>query len=266
MRNRILILTVLFAVLPAVIHSCSDNQEKNLSGKQDHLIMSVLWFQKSAESRALFIQGYNVAARALGEMTTGPSDGRPRAVVADLDETILDNSPFEAWLIVTGNEYSDEYWKAWTDRAEARPLPGALSFTKEAERLGIEVFYLSNRTVRDAYESTLENMRRYGFPYADTAHIILKEDVSSKIERRNRIMETHDIIMLIGDNLADHDGIFENREQGRDFRQVDSLASFFGTRYIVLPNPMYGSWVNAATTGDQKMPLRERLVRSLTSY
>jgi 5'-nucleotidase (lipoprotein e(P4) family) len=216
--------------------------------------------------RALFIQGYNIAGERLSQITSTPGDGRPKAVVADIDETILDNSPFEAWQVQSGSEFTDEAWKDWTDRAEARPLPGALDFAKHAEKLGVDLFYVSNRTEEDAFGSTLENLRRFGFPYADSAHIILKTTTSSKQERRDKIMENYDIVLLIGDNLADLDSVFERRSRSYGFGDVDDKAADFGNRFIVLPNPMYGSWVNPAIIQDEKLTLRERLRKSLQSY
>ena len=115
-------LTLLYVALSLILSSsCTRRQAKVWSGDQDHLIMSVLWFQKSAEMRALFLQGYNIATERLVD-AAGKKGARPLAVVADLDETILDNSPYEVWLINTGNGFSDANWKEWTDRAEAKAL------------------------------------------------------------------------------------------------------------------------------------------------
>ncbi|MFO7574820.1 MAG: 5'-nucleotidase, lipoprotein e(P4) family [Bacteroidales bacterium] len=247
-------------------YSCNRSQDEAWPGDQDHLIMSVLWFQKSAEMRALFLQGYNIASERLAEAAAVKNGGRPLAVVADLDETILDNSPYEAWQVHTGKGFSDDNWKKWTDRGEAKALPGALEFTILAESLGVEMFYVSNRAVDDAFETTLENLRNLGFPFADSAHLLLKTTTSSKIERRNRILETHDIILLLGDNLADVDVVFESRERNLGFNDVDSLTSLFGSRYIIFPNPMYGSFERPALVPDENITTRQRYMRSLVGY
>jgi 5'-nucleotidase (lipoprotein e(P4) family) len=246
--------------------SCREKKITTFTGDQDHLIMSVLWFQKSAEARALFLQGYNVASARLKELSALPENGRPRAVVADLDETVLDNSPFEVWQISTGKGFTDENWKMWTDRAEALPLPGALGFFRLAESLGVEVFYVSNRSVDDAFDTTLQNLRKYGFPFADSAHLMLKSNTSSKVQRRSEIMATHDIILLLGDNLSDLDGLFESRGADHGFGPVDSLGSLFGNRLIVFPNPMYGSWVSPAQSEGEGLSLREKLTRGMTGF
>jgi len=259
---------ILFIALLSVVAgaACNRRQSETRPGDQDHLIMSVLWFQKSAEMRALFVQGYNIASERLTEAVASRKGDKPLAVVADLDETILDNSRYEVWQVQTGNGFSEANWKEWTDRAEAEALPGALEFTRLAESLGVDVFYVSNRTVDDAFNSTLENLRRLGFPFADTAHLLLKTTTSSKTDRRNTILETHDIILLLGDNLADHSSIFEKRDRNLGFDDVDSLASLFGNRYIVFPNPMYGNWERPALMPDENIPARQRYIKSLKGY
>ena len=265
MRKYIFVPIVLMILILSA-HSCKHDKSTSFPGDQDHLIMSVLWFQKSAEMRALFLQGYNVASVRLKELAALPGDGKPRAVVADLDETVLDNSPFEAWQISTGKGFTDENWKMWTDRAEALPLPGALDFFRLADSLGVEVFYVSNRSVDDAFDSTLQNLRKYGFPFADSAHLMLKTNTSSKVPRRSEIMATHDIILLLGDNLSDLDGLFESRGADYGFGTVDSLVNLFGNRYIVFPNPMYGSWVNPAQSEGEGLSLREKLTRGMAGF
>ncbi len=257
---------IVFTLIVTLISiSCGQKEESSINESQDHLIMSVLWFQKSAEMRALFIQGYNIASEKMIAAASAKGKGKPLAVVADIDETILDNSPFEGWQITSGNSFSDDAWKTWTDLAMAKALPGALDFVLLADSLDVEVFYVSNRTLSDALESTISNLKAAGFPNADKEHILLKEDVSSKISRRNKILETHDIVLLIGDNLADLDGIFEKRDKNFGFGSVDSLSAYFGEKFIILPNPMYGTWENPAIIQNEGMTLRERMKKSIIS-
>jgi 5'-nucleotidase (lipoprotein e(P4) family) len=261
-KQFVLLLSTLLII---VSFSCSSRKEESFKGDQDHLIMSVLWFQRSAEMRALFIQGYNIASERLTEAAMVHTSGKPLALVADIDETILDNSPFEGWQIETGTPFSDATWKMWTDREEAMPLPGALEFALLAESLGVEIFYVSNRTVDDALTTTINNLKLFGFPYADTNHVFLKTVSSAKTERRNRVLETHEIVLLLGDNLADMDDVFEKRGEDLGFAAVDSLANSFGKRFIMFPNPMYGSWATPAMDSDKSLTMRERMVRSIIS-
>src|SRR5699024_4039422 len=84
--------------------------------------------------------------------------GLPPAVVLDIDETVLDNSPYQARLIRDNARYDDVTWAEWVREEAARPLPGALAFTRAAAARGITVIYLSNRD-HALDEATLANLR-----------------------------------------------------------------------------------------------------------
>jgi hypothetical protein len=51
----------------------------------------------------------------------------PRAIIVDIDETLLDNSPHSAKCIENQTSYPD-YWEEWCELAIAKPLPGAVEF------------------------------------------------------------------------------------------------------------------------------------------
>jgi len=129
----------------------------------------------------------------------------------------------------------------WTDKAIAKATPGSLEFLKYAANKGVETFYISNRDT-SATKSTLLNLQNLGFPFADRNHLLLKTTNSVKTSRRNKVLETHQIILFAGDNMGDFDELFEDRSSNFGFTQVDSMKALFGNRFIVLPNPMYGSW------------------------
>ena len=218
-----------------------NNGKDQTKESQDHLIMSVLWYQRSAEKQAAYYQAFNWAERIVLERVEIGDKKYPKAVILDIDETILDNSPYEAQLIFEMEPYSSKSWKKWMSKSIADPLPGALKFTKLADSLGVEVFYISNRK-NIFLESTIDNMKKEGFPNSDREHIFLRTDENSKKERRAEVSSNYDILLLIGDNLDDFSEIFENRDNVSEFTALKSLQSEFGSRFIILPNPMYGSW------------------------
>lgn len=220
-----------------------NNTVAETSDDQDHLILATLWFQKSGEMRALYYQCFRSAEIALAENLAWAGRTKPAAVVLDIDETLLDNSPFQGWQVLEKKEFNDDDWYRWVELAQAKPLPGAVEFTRYADSLGVEVFYVSNRTVQEM-GATIENMADWGFVNADSTHMLLKETTSSKVERRALIEKDYEILLLVGDNLADHSGIYEKRGSDNGFAAVDADRRLFGTRYIVLPNPMYGNWLN----------------------
>jgi 5'-nucleotidase (lipoprotein e(P4) family) len=89
---------------------------------------------------------------------------------------------------------------------------------------------------------TIENLQVMGFPFADKAHVLLKDTISGKDPRRLQVQETHDIVLLLGDNLSDFSEVFDNRSTLERNKSVDSLKALFGVKFIVLPNAIYGDW------------------------
>ena len=266
------------AVRPEPNLSSTDMQEN-----QDPLILATLWYQKSAEMRALYYQCFRNAETALRENlaqqggmmpaadsqvrkdTATAEDKKPAAVVLDIDETLLDNSPFQGWQVIEKKQFNNNDWFRWIELARARPLPGAVEFTRYADSLGVEVFYVSNRTVQEM-EPTIENMAECGFVNADSTHLLLKQTTSSKVERRAQIEKNFDIILLVGDNLADLSETYEKRGPDYGFEAVDADRRLFGTKYIVLPNPMYGNWLNDLLRSSPGSAEREKLVRLLETF
>ncbi len=230
---------------------------------REYSVQSVLWQQHAAEYRALSYQAFNLAKWQLDNILESRNDtDKPFAVVTDIDETVLDNSPYDGKLIETDEEYSRAGWLEWGKKAAAAPVPGSVGFFQYAEKRGVEVFYISNRYAEQKDE-TISNLKMSGFPFADETHVLLREDESGKEARRNGVEETHEIVMLIGDNLSDFSEVFDDQPTAVRNHLADSLESEFGKNFIVLPNPMYGDWEtngiledNAGWTPDQKDSVR----------
>ena len=209
---------------------------------QDHQIQAVLWTQQAAEYRALTYQAYNLAKLRLDEILAQENtSGKPLAIVTDIDETVLDNSPYNGKLILTGEGFTDEGWYDWGKQIKAEPVPGARAFFNYAASKGVHIFYISNRDAVQQQE-TLANLRKEGFPMADDAHILLKTTTSGKEIRRNKVAETHEIVLLLGDNLSDFTDVFDRQDTEKRYALTDSLQAVFGEKFIVLPNAIYGDW------------------------
>ena len=133
--------------------------------------------------------------------------------------------------------------------------------------MGFEVFYVSNRSEKYAKE-TLENLNKLGFPFSEGDHVFLKRDESSKKARRERIAMNTEVVMLIGDNLADFSEIFEKGTVQERTDITDRFAEKFGSRFIILPNAIYGNWLSAiydydnAMTPEQKSSIRKEALKS----
>jgi len=233
----------------------------------DYMLMAVLWYQTSAEMRALCYQAFNTARISLDQAVAVNNGQKKLAVVVDIDETMVDNSFYEAQNVL-GNFGYPERWSEWIDKASATAIPGAVDFMKYAVSKGVDVFYISNRKIAEK-DATVKNMRSLGFPMIDDDHLLLRDKTSSKNERRDKVAATHEIILLIGDNMNDFGGIYENKTVVDRFAVTDDNKTEFGKRFIVLPNPMYGDWESAVLkynfkqTNEQKDSVRKANLKGM---
>jgi 5'-nucleotidase (lipoprotein e(P4) family) len=210
---------------------------------------AVLWQQYSGEYRALAFQAYNFARLSLKEALWTQANGKPNCVIVDADETILDNSAFQGHEIRAGVSYVPADWTKWTALAAADTVPGALAFLKFAATKNVETFYVTNREKAD-HDGTLKNLQQFGFPNADEAHLLIKTTTSDKEPRRLQILEKYNILLLCGDNLSDFSNVFYR--EGKEVKEeVNRYQQLFGTKFIVLPNPMYGDWEKLLYKGEK---------------
>jgi 5'-nucleotidase (lipoprotein e(P4) family) len=206
-------------------------------------VWGAVWQQRAAEYKALCFQAYNTARLQLDRLLTQPHD-KPLAVVTDIDETVLDNSPYTLHRALLDSGYSEAAWLAWTARSACDTVPGALSFLQYAAARKVQVFYISNRLEAER-TATLQNLQRWNFPDADNDHLLLKQTTSGKEERRQTVAKQYDILLLMGDNLSDFSSIFDKQTTSTRGQLVTDNAAVFGNRFIVLPNVMYGDWEGA---------------------
>lgn len=258
MNIKNLLLTLTVGIFLASCQPTQTEKKSDLS-ESEHLVGAANWFQKSAEMRACYYQTYQLAEFRLKENKEAYKGKKPIAVILDIDETVLDNSPFEAHLIRTGQLYSSSLWKEWTDKVEAKALPGALEFTRFAKSIDVEVIYISNRKVNEL-ATTVENLHKEGFPNADSAFVLLRpmDKSSDKTERRAKISENYEVLLYIGDNLTDFSQEYAHRGSDLGFALVDSTKSLLGTKYIILPNPTYGEWEGAIYGNDYSKSAAEK--------
>jgi acid phosphatase len=212
-----------------------------------------LWLQTSGEYRALCLQTYRFAGeRLLQKLAAAPKAGLP-AVIMDLDETVLDNSPFQTWLYMHGARYSDEQWAVWEEKHadEVRLVPGSGDFIRLAESAGVTVFYISNRRNKPATIRALKHVRLN--THDIERRLLLETETGDKSARRAKVERGHRVLMLLGDNLRDFSEEFkapklaegveaQNQAIAERLDRVDPRRSRFGDDWIVLPNPTYGEW------------------------
>lgn len=239
-------------------------------------LVAVLWQQHAAEHDAACLQAYAAATRALDAGLADPGwtaaleqDGqdlaaKPPAVVLDLDETVLDNSGEAAREIVWQRPFSEADWAIWVREGGARVLPGAAEFLAHAAERGVEVFYVTNY-VPEMAPVISAHLAALGLPVAP-GHVLAKDPArgwgSDKTSRRAEVAKTHRVLLLVGDDLGDFVAVDGRGEADRD-ALVAAGAERWGSRWILLPNPTYGSWLTALFAPDKPwmLPRDERIRR-----
>jgi len=246
----------------------TDTLTRNNSNPNEHMVMAVMYQQTAGEYRALCFQAYNLAHFMLDRDLDNKKINMPRCVILDIDETVLDNSPYEAKCILEKLIYPNK-WEDWISKASAKPVPGALEFLKYAHANGVEVYFVTNRKEAER-ESTINNLKNAGFASVEDDHLLMRNETSSKETRRDKIKETRHISLLFGDDLADFTDAFDGKLSVQDrFSAVEKLKKEFGTRFIVLPNPMYGDWEGSVYSGDYSLAdsvKRVKRYKSLTGF
>ncbi|MGH8123577.1 MAG: 5'-nucleotidase, lipoprotein e(P4) family [Rudaea sp.] len=243
----------------------------------DDDLNAVAWAQTAIEHDLVYLEVYRNAQekllRALKDPRwdalarddrNGTLKGLQPAVILDIDETVLDNSPYQARLVRSGKEFDESSWAQWCKEETARPLPGALEFTRFAARHGVTLFYLSNRA-KDLNGATVANLGNAGFPLNAGADSFLglgtllkgcEQIGSNKGCRRKLVAQHYRVLMQFGDQLGDFVDPAVSTRGGR----ADAAAPYLdwiGERWFVLPNPAYGSW-ESVLFGDQWSKPREQ--------
>jgi len=297
MRSTVVAVSVLAAALspaackrtdaPVAAPPASGNPAeaaKPESAATDDNLNAVLWVQRAAEYGAATITVYRAAAdhldAALAEKhwdalvpgerdNAGKTAALPPAVIMDVDETVLDNSPYQARLVRDGKEYDEVTWDQWVAEKKAKPVPGVVDFAKAAAAKGVTILYLSNRA-EHLQAATLANLRDAGLPVADDSVFLglgtfvegCEQNGSEKNCRRQLAGRKYRVLMQFGDQLGDFVEIVANTPEGRA-ALLDEHRDWFGERWWMLPNPTYGSWEPALFNNAWSEPrdVRRRMKR-----
>ncbi len=200
------------------------------------------WMRNSAEHRAVFLQTYAWATRELDRLAAGRAPGT-WAVISDADETILDTSSYQKERDEAGRAFSQETWEAWVLSSPATPVPGAVAFFRHVKELGGKVAVVTNRGA-SLCPVTEDNLRSIGVPFdvvlCRTPESAYKEARFERVATGQASLDLPplEILMWLGDNIQD----FPQQRQALRHAADAELRSF-GTRFIIFPNPVYGSWV-----------------------
>jgi acid phosphatase len=237
------------ALLPAalLLAACSSTPSGNIS--------TLLWMRTSAEYEALCLQAFAIARgsldRALADpgwtacQEQGSTEGKPPAIIVDVDETILGTTEQESRRLLSGADEDEDTYTPWVAQASAPALPGAKEFLTEAAAKGVTVFYITNRfdTVHD---DTLRNLKNAGLPLREDRDVLLcYASTPDKGPRRAAVCKDFRVLLQIGDAGGDFISSMAGRTPDERRLIAQEYLGWWGVRWIVLPNPEYGDWLRS---------------------
>lgn len=252
----VLLAALTAALLPLPAHAGYPTAERET-------LAATVWMQGSVEMGGVTRSVYHAATLAIpaalaattpaASEAAGDTANKPPAVVLDIDETVLNNVAYNARQTLQGKGFEAASWERWVASAQAPAIEGAKTFLDTATQHGMKVIFITNRECdkQGGYDqrgralvcpqraATLKNLEvALGRRPADDELLMRNElagrDDRDKSERRREVSRNYRIALLVGDDLED----FISRSR----YQPELYAGYFGTRWFVLPNPVYGSW------------------------
>jgi acid phosphatase len=234
---------------------------------------ATLWTQRSAEFKATALAAFALARLRLDQALADPAwtaapreqtgvfQSLPPAIIVDLDETVLDNSGYQAWMVMKDTTFDPQTWNAYVKTVSSLAVPGSVEFLKYAEGKGVKVFYISNRTAEEE-EATRKNLEKLGFPLGAPVDTMLmarkRPDWGSvKGTRRAHVARGYRVLLNIGDNLADFVDEFRGSEAER-LKVLEEHRDRWGREWIMIANPTYGSFESAPFGHDFKLSNGEK--------
>jgi 5'-nucleotidase (lipoprotein e(P4) family) len=198
---------------------------------------SIRWTRSAVEYRAALWQVYRLAtARIEAEARTRAAG--TWAVILDADETVISNLTQQ--IEQQGKKYDEAAWAAWVKRREATALPGAKAFLAKVRELGGKIAIVTNRR-EPVCPDTKAVFATLGLVYDA---MLCRTDAADKNPRFDAVAKGTPpstlpplaVVAFVGDNITDFPAL------SQAIKGQDSAFADFGTRFFVLPNPMYGSW------------------------
>ncbi len=262
-------IVVLGSVLVALLAGGARAQEV----PPNDLLLATLWTQRSVEYKANALTVFALARIRLDQAladkgwTAAPVEQKgdfanlPPAIVVDVDETLLDNSLYQVWMLKNNQTFSTKTWNEFCAAQVSLAIPGSVDFTKYAESKGVKVFYITNRGV-ETEKDTRANMEKLGFPLGGNVDTFLMQNKkdgwgSAKGTRRAAVAKDYRVLLNIGDNFGDFDDRYRTSEIER-LKAYDADMAYWGRQWLMLPNPTYGSFDTATYGHDFKKPLAEQ--------
>jgi len=269
LNKAVLMKCMLAAILALLLGGCGLRHARVDTHES---LNAALWIQTSAEYTATTLQTYRIAASNLDLALADPHwtaaleqvgdyTGLPAAIVLDLDQTVLDTGSYNARIILQHGSHAGESFLDWCQQVTAPAIPGVKDFIEYAVKRGVNVIYNSARN-EDLRDCTARNLQALGLPLAEPQHLLLNDGTAStsKEQQRAWVASQYRILLLVGDNLNDFVG--GTRTDAATRRVIaNQHAGRWGREWIILPNPMFGSWEYSLYDFEYDLSRDERLRR-----
>lgn len=266
---------VALLIFALALTGCADEQTPAAGQvrKTHERLLGTLWIQTALEHKVAGVQAYALAttqvSKALQDKSwtaaieqTGDYEELPPAVILDVDETVLDNSGFQARLVDKNIEFDQTNWAEWVAEEKAIAMPGAKDFLATLSQQQVAVFYVTNRDFAGE-EATVNNLRSV-FEIAVSKEQVLcqhekPEWGSDKSSRRSFLAQHHRIILLVGDDFNDFVFLGKISPQAR-VEKGSQYQEYWGKKWIQTPNSLYGNWEKALYDYDYSLPEEKKLL------
>lgn len=193
-----------------------------------------------------------VAGATLAKPVFVPCGAKPKAVVFDVDETVLLNLGFEYDdARHPGRPYDEARWQAWerTGGNAVAATPGARKALDVIRAMGVTVIFNTNRSAANAGATSAALVGAGLGPAVHGETLYLAGDDatgSHKDGRRATIAAKYCVLAMGGDQLGDFSDLFNAGTSlppapRRTAALTAPIAAEFGAGWFVLPNPVYGS-------------------------
>ena len=182
-------------------------------------------------------------------------------MILDVDESILDNSGYQAWMVLKDTTFDPKTWNAYVNTVTSVPIPGAVEFAQYAAQPGREgVLHLEPHRrggAGDAQEPREVRLPdgRQGRHDADDRK--QPDWGSAKGTRRAYIAKSYRILINVGDNFADFVDEYRGTEAERR-KVMDEHKDRWGREWIMIANPTYGSFETAPFNHDLTLSVGDR--------
>lgn len=261
---------VLAAVLAALSGTASRAQD---AVPANDMLLATLWTQRAVEYKANTLAVFTLARIRLDEAladrswTAAPAEQKgdyqslPPAVILDVDETLLDNSRYQVWMLKNNQSFSTRTWNEFCAAQISTAIPGAVEFATYADSRGVKVFYITNRDAVTE-KDTRENMQKLGFPMGGNVDTFLMQNEQpgwggAKSSRRAVVTRDYRVLLNVGDNFGDFDDRYRGSEADR-LKAYEADMPYWGKQWLMVANPTYGSFDTAPFGHDFKKSREEQ--------